>query len=275
MPLVILCPSFAHHQSRKSPCRRQQLSKWHSFGGRVVRFDSLSRQVFSQASLGLSSIIPAWGRHNLNNSIVPSNQHLVCLLRSWYGIHWQPEHIHGQVWSSPPLTLQRHYPPKCQRHSQTCHQPQMHRQYWTPLHTWWWPYTTSRGYMQTTGSYKNVTPTNKMAMTSRGNKVTVVLLVRWYFEPNQSQRITSRPKTMFNLCAVYSASKSSNHKLSKTHKISPDTNPHKTKNQKTHKHHTQNFRRVSPFSIAPVKKAYKARTRWYCGPFCQFINTGF
>ena len=45
--------------------------------------------------------------------------------------------------------------------------------------------------------------------------------------------------------------------------------------QKIHKHQTQNFRRVDPFSIAPVKKAHKARTRWYRGPFHQFINTRF
>ena len=34
-----------------------------------------------------------------------------------------------------------------------------------------------------------------------------------------------------------------------------------------HKHRTQNFRRISPFDITPVKKAHKARTRWYRGPF--------
>ena len=42
-----------------------------------------------------------------------------------------------------------------------------------------------------------------------------------------------------------------------------------------HKHRTQNFRRISPFGITPVKKAYKARTRWYRGPFRRFINTRF
>ena len=44
--------------------------------------------------------------------------------------------------------------------------------------------------------------------------------------------------------------KPSNHKLSKIYKISPDTNPHKTKNTQTS--NTKNFRRISPFSIAPV-----------------------
>ena len=45
--------------------------------------------------------------------------------------------------------------------------------------------------------------------------------------------------------------------------------------QNIHKHRTQNFRRISPFGIAPVKKAHKARTHWYHGPFHQFINTRF
>ena len=41
-------------------------------------------------------------------------------------------------------------------------------------------------------------------------------LVSWYFEPSQPQRITSQPKTTFTLSPIYSACKSSNHKLSKT-----------------------------------------------------------
>ena len=45
--------------------------------------------------------------------------------------------------------------------------------------------------------------------------------------------------------------------------------------QNIHKHRTQNFRRISPFGITPVKKAHKARTRWYRGPFRRFINTRF
>ena len=55
-------------------------------------------------------------------------------------------------------------------------------------------------------------------------------VVSWYFEASQPQRITSRLKTMFNL---HSACKSSNHKLSIKHKISPDTNLHKTKHTQT------------------------------------------
>ena len=94
--------------------------------------------------------------------------------------------------------------------------------------------------------------------------------VSWYFEPSQPQRITSRQKTMFNLSAIYSAHKSSNHKLSKNHIISPDTNLLTTK-------HTQRLKkkknqRISPFGIAPVEKAHKA-TCWYWGPFCRFVNT--
>ena len=38
-------------------------------------------------------------------------------------------------------------------------------------------------------------------------------------------------------------------------------------------HQTQNFRRISLFDTNPVKKAHKARTRWYRGPFRLFINT--
>ena len=60
------------------------------------------------------------------------------------------------------------------------------------------------------------------------------LLVSWYFEPSQPQRITSRPKTMFNLSSIYRARKSPKHK-SKQHKISPDTNPHKKYTNIKHK----------------------------------------
>ena len=57
--------------------------------------------------------------------------------------------------------------------------------------------------------------------------------VSWCFEPSQPQRITSRLKPMFTLSPIYSALKSSNHKLSINHKISPDTNLHKTKHTQT------------------------------------------
>ena len=45
--------------------------------------------------------------------------------------------------------------------------------------------------------------------------------------------------------------------------------------QNIHKHQTQKIRRISPFGITPVKKARKARARWYRGPFRRFINTRF
>ena len=77
---------------------------------------------------------------------------------------------------------------------------------------------------------------------------------------------------MFNLSAIYSARELSNHKLSKNHKISPDTNLPK---QNIPKHQIQHFRRISPFGIAPVKKVHKARTRWYRGQFPRFFNIRF
>ena len=72
-----------------------------------------------------------------------------------------------------------------------------------------------------------------MAFSFRWSYCRAVATVRWYFEPSQPQRITSRPKTMFNLSLIYSAHKSSNHISSKNHNISPDTNPHNTKNTQT------------------------------------------
>ena len=72
---------------------------------------------------------------------------------------------------------------------------------------------------------------------------------------------------MFNLSPIYSSHKSSNQKFPPKHKTSPDTNLPITKR------HTHNFPRISPFGIAPVKKAQKARKRWYRGPCRPFINT--
>ena len=45
--------------------------------------------------------------------------------------------------------------------------------------------------------------------------------------------ITSWQKTMFSLSPIYSPHKSSNRKLFINHKISPDTNLHKTKHTQT------------------------------------------
>ena len=77
---------------------------------------------------------------------------------------------------------------------------------------------------------------------------------------------------MFNLAPIYSARKSSNHKLFINQK-SVLTQIYIKQN--IHKHRTQNFRRLSPFGITPVEKAHKARTRWYRGPFRRFIDTRF
>ena len=41
----------------------------------------------------------------------------------------------------------------------------------------------------------------------------------------------------------------------------------------THMKHKIFEELISPFGIAPVEKAHKARTRWYRGPFRRFINT--
>ena len=64
-------------------------------------------------------------------------------------------------------------------------------------------------------------------------------LASWYFEPSQGlvYIITLQDciwvKTIFILSPIYFAHKSSNHKFSKNHKISPDTNLHKTKHTQT------------------------------------------
>ena len=57
---------------------------------------------------------------------------------------------------------------------------------------------------------------------------------------------------MFNLSPIYAARKSSNHKLSKSHKISPDTNPHKTKKYSNIKHRI--FEELVPSVLPLVKK---------------------
>ena len=58
--------------------------------------------------------------------------------------------------------------------------------------------------------------------------------------------MTSGLKTMFNLSPIYSARKSSNHKLSKNHKISPDTKLQKTYTNIKHKIFEELVRLVSP-----------------------------
>ena len=78
---------------------------------------------------------------------------------------------------------------------------------------------------------------------------------------------------LFNLSPIYFACKSSNHKLFRNRKISPDTNLQKIYTNIKHKI----FEELVP-SVLPLlkkKKALKARARWYHGPFRRFINTRF
>ena len=98
------------------------------------------------------------------------------------------------------------------------------------------------------------------------------LVSYWYFEPSQPQRVISGLKqTSISLLFT----------LQTSHQIT--NSPQTTKSVKTqiyirqsiHKRQTQNVQRISPFGIAPVKKAHKARTRWYRGPSRRFINTRF
>ena len=56
---------------------------------------------------------------------------------------------------------------------------------------------------------------------------------------------------MFNLSPIYSARKSSNHKLSINHKISPDTNLHKKKTHTNIEHKI--FEELVP-SVSPLLK---------------------
>ena len=63
---------------------------------------------------------------------------------------------------------------------------------------------------------------------------------------SQPQRITSQLGTMFNLSPIYSACKSSDNKLAKNHKISPDTNLHKTYINIKHKFFEELVPLVSP-----------------------------
>ena len=57
---------------------------------------------------------------------------------------------------------------------------------------------------------------------------------------------------MFNLSSIYSARKSSNHNLPINHKISPDTNLHKTKTYTNIKHNI--FEELVPSVSSLLKK---------------------
>ena len=101
-------------------------------------------------------------------------------------------------------------------------------------------------------------------------KQTVSYLVNWYFEPSQPRRITSRLKNVQSVSYLFCT------RVIKPQIIQKPLNQSCTQiyiKQSIHKHRTQNFRRISPFGITPVKKALKARTRWYRGPFRRLINT--
>ena len=95
-------------------------------------------------------------------------------------------------------------------------------------------------------------------ISSMATFIWVSWLFIWYFEPSQPQRIVSGLKTNFTLSPNYSAHKSSNLKFSRLYKISPDTN-YTQQNIHTHTSDTIFFKRISPFGIAPVKQAHKAR----------------
>ena len=72
-----------------------------------------------------------------------------------------------------------------------------------------------------------------------------VYINSWYFEQSQPQRITSWLKAVFSLSPMYSACKSSNHRLSINHKISPDKNLHKTKHTQTSNTKTIIFKNIN------------------------------
>ena len=104
---------------------------------------------------------------------------------------------------------------------------------------------------------------------------TRVMVVSWYFEPSQPQRITSGLKTMLSLSPFFFffllSMQVIKPQIIQKQKISPDTNVQKT--YTSIKQKNNKIRRNSPFGIAPIKKAHKARTCWYRGLFRRFINT--
>ena len=59
--------------------------------------------------------------------------------------------------------------------------------------------------------------------------------------------------------------------ISEIHKISLDKNIKQKHTNIKHK----NFKELVPSVLPLLKKAHKPRTCWYCGPFCQFMNTRF
>ena len=73
--------------------------------------------------------------------------------------------------------------------------------------------------------------------------------------------IMSGLKTTFQIHLLGIPHTSTNYKVSKIYKISPNKNPHTAC---THKHQT--FKKTVPLFLPPLKKkAHKARTHWHCG----------
>ena len=88
---------------------------------------------------------------------------------------------------------------------------------------------------------------NLLARHSERGKI--CQLINWYFEPSQPQRITSRLKTMFNLAPIYSARKSSNHKIIQKPQNESCTQIYMKQN--IYKHRTQHFRRIKSLRYHP------------------------
>ena len=89
-------------------------------------------------------------------------------------------------------------------------------------------------------------------------------LASWYFEPSQLQWITSGLKQT-SVCPLYTLHPS--HQTTNSLKTTESVLTQIYIKQDIHKHQTQNFWRISPFGIAPLKKTQKARTRRFHGPF--------
>ena len=134
---------------------------------------AMCRKLFSQASLRLSSIMPARGRNNLNNAIVPSNRHLQTAC-SEAGVEFVDNQSTFTAESGAPrLSLYKDIHPSAKG---TARLAANLRYTDSTKHLVTAITSISRGYVQTTASFKNATSANRnrMAMTSRGSKVTVV-----------------------------------------------------------------------------------------------------
>ena len=106
------------------------------------------------------------------------------------------------------------------------------------------------------------------------SKITVKCqLVSRYFEPSQPQRIVSGLNTnfKFSLSPSDNAHKSSHHKFSKNHKISPNTNLHKIYTNIKHKM----FKELVPLVLPLLKKHIKLGHAGIVDHSIKFINTRF